>query len=98
MSDRVYVLLDIADGRSEEVVQSLWGKPGVTKVDSLEGSPNIIMVCEATDRHKLTGLTAKALDACEPAIKNITLLPVRSQEADERSGRLSYLKEAIKVT
>jgi len=79
VSQRVYVLLDIVDGKSEEVAQSLSGRPGVVKVDLLEGSPDLILICEAIDRQKLAEFTVKALATVEKETENVSLLPVRSR-------------------
>lgn len=81
MSQRAYVLLDITDGRSEEVAQYLQGKPGVVKVDLLEGDPNLLVIYEAFDRQKLTELIVEALAAVEQFTENVCLLPVRSESA-----------------
>jgi hypothetical protein len=37
MGARAYVLLDIANGKSEQVAKALQGKPGVMMADLLEG-------------------------------------------------------------
>ena len=36
MNDKVYVLLDIVDGKDEQVVQVLQETPGVVMVETLE--------------------------------------------------------------
>jgi hypothetical protein len=96
VSDRVYVLLDIVDGKSEEVAQSLWGKPGVVKADLLEGSPDLILICEAMNHRKLAKLTVEALAVVEQVTENVCLLPVRSQ-LDSAGKRKSFnLKETLK--
>lgn len=82
MSQRVYVLMDIAEGKSEEVAQSLAGRPGVVKVELLEGSPDLILICEAIDRQKLAEFTIKALATVEKETENVSLLPVRNKSAN----------------
>ena len=96
MSHRVYILLDIADGKSEEVAQSLWIRPGIVKVDLLEGSPNLLVICEATNRQKLAELTVEALAAVEQDTENMHLLPVRSQPDSAGKRKSSNLKETSK--
>jgi hypothetical protein len=49
----VHAPLDIAGGKSAEVVQALWRWCGVVKVDLPDGPPNIITVIEASQRQKL---------------------------------------------
>jgi hypothetical protein len=78
VSHRVYILLDIVDGKSEEVAQSLQGRPGVVKADLLEGSPNLLVICETFSRQKLAELTVEVLAAVEQDTENVSLLPVRS--------------------
>ena len=39
MKDKVYILLDVMDGKAEQVVQVLQEIPGVLMVDALEGPP-----------------------------------------------------------
>jgi len=77
MSARVYVLLDVVDGKSDEVAQALRGKPGVVIADLLEGPPDIIMVVEASERQKLIKLTMQALASVEAATEGLNLIPTR---------------------
>lgn len=91
----MYILLDIADGKSAEAVQSLYGRAGVVKADPLEGSPDLLVICEASNRQKLAELTVGALAAVEQVMENVCLLPVRSQP-DSAGTRKSSLKEALK--
>jgi len=94
----VYVLLDILDGKSEEVAQSLWGRPGVVRADLLEGSPDLLLICEAFNRQKLAELTVEALAAVEQVTENVSLLPVRSQP-DSAGKRKSFnLRKTLKGT
>ncbi len=82
MSQRVYVLMDIAEGKSEEVAQSLAGRQGVVKVDLLEKSPDLILICEAIDRQKLAEFTIKAPATVEKETENVSLLPARNKSAN----------------
>ena len=77
MSSRAYVLLHIADGNSELVLQALQSMPGVVTVDVLEGPPDVIMVVEASERQKLAELTTQALASVETVIEDMRLLPSR---------------------
>jgi len=77
MSTRAYVLLDIADGKSEQVAKALEGMPGVMMTDLLEGPPDVIVVLEAFERPTLAELTIQALTSVETAIKSVCLLPTQ---------------------
>ena len=77
MGAKVYILLDIIEGKLEHVVQTLRGKPGVVKVDLLEGSPNVIMVVEAPERKKLAERTIQALASVETMTEGVQLLATR---------------------
>ena len=85
MHDRVYILLHIVDGKAEQVAQVLQGKPGVIIADvlesppvvMLENPPNIIMVIQACERHKLAELTIQALALVESMTEHVCLLPAR---------------------
>ena len=77
MGAKVYVLLDVMDGKSEQVAQTLRGKPGVVKVDQLKGPPEVIMVIEAYDRQKLVEFTIQALASVETMTEGLQLLPTR---------------------
>ena len=96
MSHRVYILLDIVDGKSEEVAQSLWGRPGVVKADLLEGAPDLLLICEAFNRQKLAKLTVEALATVEHVTENVSLLPVRSQPDSAGTRKSFNLKKTLK--
>lgn len=77
MGTKVYVLLDVIEGKLEQVVQTLPGKPGVVEVDLLEGSPNVMVVVEAPERKKLAEWTIQALASVEKMTEGVQLLPTR---------------------
>jgi uncharacterized protein with GYD domain len=77
MSAKVYVLLDIKDGRAEQVAQVLRESPGVAMADVLEGPPDVIMVIEAEERQQLAKLTIQAVGLVETTTENVCLLPVK---------------------
>jgi len=79
MGARAYVLLDIANGRSEQVAKALQGMPGVMMADLLEGPPDVIVVLEAFERPTLAELTIQALTSVETAIKSVRLLPTQDE-------------------
>lgn len=86
MSHRVYILLDIAEGKSAEAAQSLCDRPCVVKADLLEGSPDLLVICEAFNRQKLAELTIEALAEVEQVTENVCLLPVRNNS--DKAGKL----------
>ncbi len=79
MCARVYVLLDVVEGKSDEVAQALRGKPGVVIADMLEGPPDVVMVLEASERIELGELMMRAFDAVETMVDGVYLLPVRKE-------------------
>ena len=77
MNEKVYVLLDIVDGKAEQVVQVLQEIPGVLMVDALEGPPDIVVVIEAPEREQLVKWTIEALSSVEMLTEQVHLLPIR---------------------
>ena len=77
MSARVYVLLDVTEDNSDQVVRALGDRDGVKMVDVLEGLPNIIMLIQARDRHQLAELTVQALASTATMTEGVQLLPSR---------------------
>ena len=87
MGARVYVLLDIVDGKSEQVAQALRSKPGVAMEDTLEGPPDVIMVVEASQRQKLAQLTIQALASVETMTQGLRILPAQNEKGDQKHAR-----------
>ena len=87
MDDRVYILLDIVDGKAEQVAQALQESPGVVMADALEDPPDVIMVMEAAERQQLAKLAIQALASVETMTECVYLLPVR-----DRLNTGSFLK------
>jgi hypothetical protein len=79
MGAGAYVLLDIANGKSEQAAQALRSRPGVVMADSLEGPPDVIVVFEASERLTLAKLTIQALTAVEAMTRSVCLLPVQGE-------------------
>jgi hypothetical protein len=89
MNDRVYILLDIVDGKVEQAVKvlreslgvimidALESPPGVIMVDALESPPDVIMVMEAPERQQLAKQTMQALASVETITEHVCLLPAR---------------------
>jgi len=72
---KAYVLLDIVDGKCDQVAQMLRSKRGVLMADSLEGPPDLIMVVEASDKQKLAQLAINALATVETVTQGVQILP-----------------------
>jgi len=79
MDDRVYILLDVVDGKAEQATEVLREKPGVVMVDALEGPPDVIIVVEAVERQQLAKLTIQALASVETMTEHVCLLPARDR-------------------
>lgn len=77
VSDRVYVILEVLEGKSSQVVKVLRGKRGVIMADVLESSGNVMMVAEASERQWLAKLTIQALISVEAMTSEIQLLPIK---------------------
>ncbi len=75
MKDRVYILLNVSDGKGERVAEALSGMSGVATVDVLEGPPDVMIMIEALGRRKLAQLTVNALAAVEAMTEGIRLMP-----------------------
>jgi len=79
MNARVYILLDIVDGKAEQVAQALQGSLGVVMVDAVEGPPDVVIVMEAPNRQQLAKITMQALASVETITEQVCLLPAREK-------------------
>jgi len=91
MNARVYILLDIVDGKAEQVAQALQGSLGVVMADAVEGPPDVVIVMEAPNREQLAKLTNQVLVLTEPMTEYICLLPARERLSTTNSPKLSPL-------
>jgi hypothetical protein len=78
MSARVYILLEIEDGKVKQAAGALRSMTGVRMVDALEGSPNLAVVIQARNRQALADLTNQAIASVEPITQDIQLLPAQN--------------------
>ncbi len=85
MSVRVYVLLDIVEGKSEYVVQMLRSRTGVVLVDSLEGRPDVIVVVEAPNRQGLAEALMPVIGCVDGITEDLRLLVTPDESL--RNGR-----------
>ena len=79
MNDKVYILLDVVDGKTNRVVKTMRKTPGVVTVEALEGSPNVILVMEAADRQRLAKIAVQALTLVGKMAERIQLLPINAK-------------------
>ena len=79
MADKVYILLDIVNGKTNRVVQVMRETPGVVTVEELEGPPDVILVMEAAERRQLAKLAIQALALVGTMAERIQLLPINEK-------------------
>ncbi|MDD4859713.1 MAG: hypothetical protein PHR56_05860 [Dehalococcoidales bacterium] len=77
MSARAYLLLNILEGKSEQVARLLRGKPGVLSADALEGRPDVIVMVEAADRRTLAEMIMPAISSIDQVTEDLRLLVTR---------------------
>ncbi|MBI4268020.1 MAG: hypothetical protein HY662_04465 [Chloroflexi bacterium] len=98
MSERVYMLLDIAEGKTARAIEILRANTGVVLADSLEGRPDVIVMVEAANRQKLAELVMPVLGAVDDITEDVHFLLARGEKQGRRFGSLdlSALKGGIK--
>jgi len=74
---KVYVLLRVKEGKSEQAVQTLRSKDGVRLLDALEGPPDVVMMIQARERRRLAELTVEAIASVEDITEDLQLLPTQ---------------------
>lgn len=89
MNAKACILLDIVDGKTEQVVQALQETPGVVIVEALECPPDVILVMAAGERQPLDKLTIQALALVETMTEHIHLLPARDRLNTTNSPKFS---------
>jgi len=89
MNDRVYILLDIVDGKAEQAVKVLRKSRGVIMVDALESPPDVIVVMEAPERQQLARQSIQALASVETITEQVCLLLVIEMLNERASIRTS---------
>ncbi len=96
---RAYILLDILDGRSEQVVRNLRGKPGIVAADSLDGRPDIILIVEGADRQELAGFIMPVLASIDNVTEDIRLMVTREDSCGTtRSTKYDGRQDAQRET
>jgi len=77
MSNRVYLLLDVVEGKADHVAGKLRHIAGIRIVDVIEGQPDVIAVVEASERQRLAEITMQVFSSLENLIEDLRLLPAR---------------------
>ena len=77
MKNKVYVLIDIIEGKIDSAVKTLRDIPGVITADVVEGSHNLVLVLEASERLCLAEQTVNALNLLGTVIERVEVLPVK---------------------
>jgi hypothetical protein len=75
MNDRVFMLLDVKNGKSEQLISSIKDKAGIAIAEMLDGPPDVILMVEAPNRQELADKAIHAISLVENMIDNIRLLP-----------------------
>ncbi len=98
MNARVYMLLDILEGKAAQAMQILKTIAGIVIADTLEGHPNVLVVIEAADRQKLVELIMPVLDSVERITEDVHLLMNRENKISPFIGvndAKSYQEQAV---
>jgi len=75
MSSRVYILLDVVEGKAERAAKTLRDGTGVKLADVLEERPRVIAMIQARTRSELAKLTNRALVSVESMTESLEVLP-----------------------
>ena len=89
MSARVYILLEIEDGKVKQAADTLHNMPGVRMVDALESSPNLAVVIQARNRQALADFTNQAIASVESITQDIHLLPAQDGNGMDGNSKQS---------
>ena len=90
MGNKVYVLLDITDGKAEQVAQVLRDSPGVVNVDTMEGLTDVVTVAiAAPTREQLVKHTVEVLAKVDALTEQVCSLPARDRLIIDAFSELS---------
>ena len=90
MSDKVYILLDVIEWQTEQVVERLRSIAGVRIVDRIEGNPNVIVLLEAPDRQRLAETLMQVISSVENVFEDMKLLLVCNETERYKTPEPSY--------
>jgi hypothetical protein len=91
MRDRIYILLDVIEWQTEQVVEKLRAIGGVRIADLIEGNPNVIVLLEAPDRQRLVETIIQVISSAENMIQDLKLLPVCNKTKNHKTPEPSYM-------
>jgi hypothetical protein len=74
MSASAYLLLELVKGSGADAVERLRDRPGVIRLDVLEGQPDLIVLFEAADRMQLAERISQALATLDSVTSDLHLL------------------------
>ncbi|MFW6126224.1 MAG: hypothetical protein ACOC58_03880 [Chloroflexota bacterium] len=97
MAAKVYLLLEIKDGRCGWAVDMLRRQGGVMLADLLEGPPDVVAVIQARNRQSLAQLTVQALASVEEVTEDMQLLPSTATETVRVQGPALQLHAAAQA-
>lgn len=80
MNNRVYLLLDVAEGKADQVAGKLKNIDSIRIVDVLEGQPGVIAMVEASEQQKLAENAMQVIASVENMIDDLRLLPARDSK------------------
>ena len=81
MSARVYLLLNILEGKTGHAIQTLRNADGVIAADTLEGNPDILVIMEAPDRQRLVELMMPVLQSLDRITEDLHLFMTRQDNS-----------------
>lgn len=90
MNDKVYILLDVIEWQTEQVVEKLKSIAGVRIADLIEGNPNVIALLEAPDRQRLAETLMQVIESVENVIQDLQLLLVYNETRSNKIPEPSY--------
>jgi hypothetical protein len=91
ISDKVYLVLNVAEGKANQVAGKLKRVAGIRIVDVLEGLPDVIAVVEAPERHKLVEMTMRVISLVGTMIEDMKLLSARDGLSRHSSFESSHI-------
>ena len=91
MSDRVCLLLNVAEGQAKQVGGKLKRVADIRIVDVIEGQPDVIAVAEAPERYRLVELTMQVIASVENMIEDLKFLAARDGLSRHSRFESSYI-------
>jgi len=80
MSLRAYVLLDIVNGHTENVLRMLRAKAGIVSTVRLAGHPDIVAVIQAPDRKGLVARLMPVISSVDGIAEDLRLRVLQDNE------------------